>query len=269
MDNVNYKKEFIESDNAIIKVETFEPEYQYNKSHMFNIGIAQRFGVNEAIILENLMYWINHNKANNKNLHDGYYWTYNSIAAFHQLLPYLSEKQIRYALDKLENNGIIKTGNYNKLGFDKTKWYTIIDEGLCTFWQMGIDEVSNQFATGGEPIPLLNTDSKPIKKACKKRKKYLSNEDIKEYKYNVFIREKDYNILISKYGKEQTDKLINKLSISKEANGYKYENDYAAIQNWVIDSLKVKELQQENSIPLSAFNIPTKNDMIDELMGSK
>lgn len=269
MDNVNYKKEFTEIDNTTMKIETFEPQYCYNKSHMFNVGIAQRFGINEAILLENLMYWINHNKANNKNFHDGYYWTYNSISAFHQLLPYLSQKQIRHALAKLENQCIIKIGNYNKINYDKTKWYTIIDESLCTFWQIEADKKADRIATEGKPIPLINTNNKPIKEAIKKRKKYLDNEDIKEYKYNVFIREKDYNTLISKYGEEQTSKLIDKLSISKEANGYNYKNDYAAILNWVVSTLKVKELKKTEEIPLTNFNIPEKNDMIDELMGSK
>jgi|GEM_PF-769098 len=93
--------------------------------HYFDIEIAEKYGIEEAIILEQIAYWIRHNEQNGTNFHDGLYWMYNSIPAFKKQYPYMSERKIRRVLKKLESDGVISTGNYNKKGFDRTKWYTI------------------------------------------------------------------------------------------------------------------------------------------------
>lgn len=101
--------------------------------HSFDVDIAKKYGVNAAIILQNLYYWINKNKANEKHFHDGYYWTYNSVKAFEAMFPYMGKKQITYALDKLEDDEIIVTGNYNDSSYDRTKWYAITQKGYKLF----------------------------------------------------------------------------------------------------------------------------------------
>ena len=80
--------------------------------HSFNINIATKYGVHSAIILDNLNYWITKNKANEQHFYDGHYWTYNSKKAFAELFPYMTERQIDYALKKLIDDGIIITGKY-------------------------------------------------------------------------------------------------------------------------------------------------------------
>ncbi len=99
-------------------------------NHSFNIEIAKEAGVNGAVILENLYFWQNKNKANDKNFFDGDYWVYNSIKAWNKLFPYFSEKQIRSALKKIESLGFIKTGNYSKLKYNRTKWYSLTEKTL-------------------------------------------------------------------------------------------------------------------------------------------
>ena len=46
--------------------------------HIFDVDIAKEYGVNEAVILESMNYWIQKNKANGKHFYEGEYWTYNS-----------------------------------------------------------------------------------------------------------------------------------------------------------------------------------------------
>ena len=82
--------------------------------HHFDIEIAEAYGLNEAIILNNIRFWVIHNEANGTNFHDGRYWTYNSMKAFEKLFPYMKPFAIRTALKTLEENGLIITGNYNK-----------------------------------------------------------------------------------------------------------------------------------------------------------
>ena len=99
-------------------------------NHSFNTEIAKRLDVNQAIIIENMAWWLKKNQSNNKHFYDGNYWTYNSAKAFTEMFVYFSKSQIERILKKLIENGIIQTGNYNKMAYDRTNWYTIIDSDI-------------------------------------------------------------------------------------------------------------------------------------------
>lgn len=144
-------------------------------SHSFDIDVAKIYGVNAAILLKYIGHWIDKNKANDKHFHDGNYWTYNSVKAFKELFPYMSEKVIRNTLKKLEDDGIIVTGNYNKAAYDRTTWYALTEKGksICLFGKMEIDEMANGNLQKGEPIPDINTDIKSS------NIEQLSSDDIK------------------------------------------------------------------------------------------
>ena len=94
----------------------------------YDVEIAKECGINAAVILENIRCLVADNEATGTNLHDGRYWAYGSVRAFAQLFPEMSSKAIRTALEKLESNGLIMTGNYNKVPYDRTKWYTLTDK---------------------------------------------------------------------------------------------------------------------------------------------
>ena len=72
--------------------------------HSFDVDIAKEYGILEAILINNIWFWIEKNKANNKNYFDGFYWTYNSTRAFKELFPYVSERQIKSALKHLRED---------------------------------------------------------------------------------------------------------------------------------------------------------------------
>ena len=128
--------------------------------HHFNIEIAEKYGVNCAIILNNFEYWIKNNEANGKHFHDGYYWTYNSIKAFATLFPYLTQKQIETAIGRLRADGIIVTGNYNDSKTDRTLWYAITEKGnsILRGWEMDFTCRGNGNPNEGKPISNINTD---------------------------------------------------------------------------------------------------------------
>lgn len=93
--------------------------------------------------------------TNDKHFHDGYYWTYNSRKAFVEQFPYLTERQIEYALRKLIDGGYVITGNYNKASFDRTLWYAITKEGYSILQNCEMEEtkVLNANNRNVEPIP--------------------------------------------------------------------------------------------------------------------
>lgn len=98
--------------------------------HHFSIEIAKDYGIEEAIIIHNLFFWICKNAANGKNYYDGSYWTYNSIAGFSKLFPYIQIDKIKRVLSLLIKKGLLKKGNYNDNKMNHTNWYAFTDEGL-------------------------------------------------------------------------------------------------------------------------------------------
>ena len=98
--------------------------------HFFADEVALEVGINGAIMLNHLHYWVKKNADNEMNYHDGYFWTYNSIAAYKNQFPFWSEKTIYRILRELEVNGYVKTGNYNQSAYDRTKWYALTKKSL-------------------------------------------------------------------------------------------------------------------------------------------
>ena len=132
--------------------------------HFFDSEIAEEYGVNAAVILQHIAFWIKTNEANERNFHDGYYWTYNSLKAFQRLFPYMSERQINTALKKLIAEGIIMTGNYNEIRYDRTLWYALSKKGksILHFDKMDYTKMSNGNFKNVTPIPDNKPYIKPI-----------------------------------------------------------------------------------------------------------
>ena len=92
----------------------------------FDESIAVELGVECAILLSNIQFWVKKNKANGEacHNHEGKFWTYNSAGSFAKLFPYWKERTIYSYLEKLEKAGYVLSGNFNKFKYDRTKWYT-------------------------------------------------------------------------------------------------------------------------------------------------
>jgi len=137
--------------------------------HSFDIQLAKEIGLAEAIMMKHFIFWISKNKHNGKHHHDGHTWTYNSVSAFDGLFPYFSKHQISRIIKSLEKQNIIKSGNYNQLKYDRTKWFAIVDEqrflqnAKCNSanTEMDLAKTQNAFMQKREPIPdTKNTDTK-------------------------------------------------------------------------------------------------------------
>lgn len=107
--------------------------------HHFNTEIAKMYGIEEAVFLHNFYFWIAKNAANDKNLHDGLYWTYNSKKAYSEFFPYMNETKIFRVLKHLEEEGIVVKGNFSEDKWDRTNWYAISKKGLELLYGEGYD----------------------------------------------------------------------------------------------------------------------------------
>jgi hypothetical protein len=106
---------------------------------IFDARIAQKYSLEEAIVIANIYGWLKHNATNNMNYHDGRYWTYNSLTAFAKQFPFWSESKVKRILIDLaggtdkkdvkpKHEPLIMKQNFNKSPFDRTVWYSFTDK---------------------------------------------------------------------------------------------------------------------------------------------
>ena len=137
------------------------------KTHHFQVDDAVLYGVEKAVLLNNLKYWLDHAKANGKKAIDGYHWTFNSATSFAELIPYIDSRKIGRLMRELEADGIIIVGNHNRAGYDRTKWYTMPEYALQAASPVIVQNVTvdcqnmdNALSQFEQPIPDINTDNK-------------------------------------------------------------------------------------------------------------
>lgn len=130
--------------------------------HHFSVSVAVDVGVNAAVVLENIAFWVRANRKAGRHKHDGKHWTYGSTRHFAELFDYLSEKQVRGALDKLITCGYVETGNFNRSAYDRTRWFTLTEKGeRATQERQSEKPTKAKGAAGnGRPIPDKNKKSK-------------------------------------------------------------------------------------------------------------
>lgn len=105
---------------------------------VFDRTLAREIGDRHATVLQQVHYWIEVNRKNkNKEVYkDGYYWTYRSIKKWHEEeFDYLSFSTVRRTFDDLIENGYLITGEYNKFGADRTKWYRVNKDKICELYE--------------------------------------------------------------------------------------------------------------------------------------
>ena len=196
--------------------------------HHFSVEVAVEYGINSAIMLEHFYYWQKQNEVNEQNYINGRYWTYNSVKAFQKWYPYLTLKQIRTAIQKLLDCGLLEGAELSTNPYDHTKWYSLTEEGL-RLCQIDVTERANvdlpseenRFALEGKSTIIQlknNTVNKPIK--------YTHGEF-----QNVLLTEDELAKLKEKFPSTWEQKIEN-LSQYIASKGKNYKSHYATILNW-------------------------------------
>lgn len=245
--------------------------------HHFNVEVAKQFGIEEAIILNNIYFWVYKNKTNNKNYYDGNYWTYNSKKAYKEQFPYMAENRIKTALSNLRKYKMIITGNYNKYKYDKTLWYSITEYGCSILGYETLGNTDWLKSTNGiksnQPIDkIISTDGCNYNQPMDKLDSSIALDEIiepipynKPYNKNIYKNHiiKDINKFVK--DKEIINSINNNIDIQKEIydleieyNGsmpkdiielnlwqYNFETRVYLLEKYAIESLKdeYKDLQ--------------------------
>lgn len=122
----------------------------------FNAELAQRHGVNGAIFLHAMAFWIAKNQANGRHFHEGRTWTYNTLEALAKLFPFWTRRQVERIVAKLKEDGVLLTGNFSQDKTDRTVWYALADSVLEVYGLLAPSispDGEMHFTKPGEPFP--------------------------------------------------------------------------------------------------------------------
>ena len=209
--------------------------------HHFDVEDAIKYGVEKAVVLSNIRFWLNNNK--NKDLsavkHDGYYWMYNTAKDMSNVLPYFTQSKVQRLLKQLEDDGVLIVGNYNKVKYDRTKWYTLseftYDENCSTQTpelNIGIEDIE-------QPIQ----DSKTNTKTNNKEKIKLEIENLNaEYKVLISQKIKDLTNTTNEYQREMIENTYKELEKDK-TNRIEQLQKLLEQQQEDLDTEKIKRLK--------------------------
>lgn len=226
--------------------------------------LAEAIGLNEAIVLQQIHYWLN---KSNKYI-DGRKWVYNTYEGWQKQFSFWSLSTVKRVLNNLRKQGLLLTGNYNKAGFDKTVWYTIDYDLLNRMNQrLGQNEPtsSSNWTDGVGQNDLTNTidytettteTTKDIPSRSVEQDSARTNTKKKapvKHKYgefkNVLLTDDELKKLQDKF--VDWEERIERLSSYIGSKGVKYKSHYITILNW---ARKDKETQAKQNIGYTRTN---------------
>ena len=96
-----------------------------DKIYSFSTKDAVEHGIDAAIIMHNMRYWLDYARAHGEHEYEGYYWMYAKASKMQKVFPFWTANKIQKTLKKLESSGVIISGSFNSSAWDRTKWYTL------------------------------------------------------------------------------------------------------------------------------------------------
>ena len=103
-------------------------------------SLAVLLGVNEALFVQQLHYWIQYSK----HIYNDRKWVYNTYEAWQEKLPFISITTIKRIISKLKKEGILLSDCFNKNGYDRTLWYTLDYDRLIALLEARENNVRKQ-----------------------------------------------------------------------------------------------------------------------------
>lgn len=114
---------------------------------LFNPELARRVGLNEAIALQQISYWVTETESGIE--FEGRRWIYNTYPNWVRQFPFWSEDTVKRTMISLKKQGLILVEQLNKAQHDRTNYYTINDECFALY-----DEGKTAPSIGAKP-PVL------------------------------------------------------------------------------------------------------------------
>lgn len=123
---------------------------------VINRDLACRIGLNEAIVLQQLHYWLN--ETNSGTEHGGIRWVYNTTEQWLEQFPFWSESTLKRTFASLKSLGVLRREQLNKSKRDMTNFYTInyeselleevkVNESIRSKWPNDLTENTTEITT--------------------------------------------------------------------------------------------------------------------------
>lgn len=176
--------------------------------YQFDIMIAQKYGVDEAVFVHNIYFWCMKNAANEKHFHDGKYWTYSTMEGLTKIFPFWTKRQIERIVNACREKGLIETSCFSTNPRDRTLWYAVTETVKCIY---GNGEMENTKQGNGyhQTVKCINeTDSKPDSKPDTDARDKTQNTEM--------LFEKFWNAYPKHVGKQDAYKSFSKLKPDTE-----------------------------------------------------
>lgn len=216
--------------------------------------LAKIIGLNEAIVIQQIHYWIEINKSKNINFYEDKHWTYNTMMQWQEEFPFWSIETVKRTFKKLRDKNLILTGNFNKLKIDRTLWYTINYSELEKI--MGITNKQNDSCQNEtmeehkktQPIPEISTE---INKNINNKSISQSNNIVNSNKEERQKEDRfNYNDFSLKYKKILDNSYIDYIDKSYR------ESVKHAIKLLILDGINKDKINiAGNLIPNTIFNL--------------
>lgn len=222
--------------------------------HQFCPVVAKEFGVNSAIFLQNLAFWTQTNLANERNIYDGYCWTYNTLKAFQKIFPYFSKQNLETIINSCLRQELIIKGSYNKTKYDRTAWYALTPKSYVFFKQLVNEEYINLLGEAFKAIScfqeidlLKSRNGNPETKTPIPDNKPDNKNILKESITFSNTKETEFEEVIQK-AQECLEKTKENLpTTSSEIVPYKYQETNLPVQK---KSTTLQQLQEVNCLDL-------------------
>lgn len=105
-----------------MKVLLLDDNFSYSKS------LAAEIGLNNAIFVQDIAYWIKYNETQGAGYADGRWWSFSTYDKICERHPYWTKRQIQKIIKDCKDNGWILVGQYDKNPYNHTNWYTLSDK---------------------------------------------------------------------------------------------------------------------------------------------
>lgn len=181
--------------------------------HNFKIDLAKKCGVDNAIFLQDIAYWIDYNSSGNVNFREGRYWTYSTMEAICERHPYWTKRQVQRIVKNCLENKWLFIGKYNKSNYDHTNWYSVSDEILSIISGKSLEQDS--FPDDTKPLYQENDSvCSYIDKINKENKK--TNTTVQTNIFNKIQFEAFWSLYPRKQAKQDAIKAWNALKPDEE-----------------------------------------------------
>ena len=215
---------------------------------VFDRTLAREIGDRHATVLQQVHYWIevNRKKKNKEVYKDGYYWTYRSIKKWHEEeFDYLSFSTVRRTFDDLIGDGYLITGEYNKFGADRTKWYRVNKDKISKLYEKITNEkhLSNMTNANAqneqmEMSKMSSSEMLKMSQPIQENNKRLNKENISyQSNNNIIYVDKNEKVNELNDSKNINDKSFRKYNTQYFRDSFGYsrvsKNKQVELDKWI------------------------------------